>query len=389
MRGPGREGVGPRLAAVPGDHERPLALEGLGELDSDLEAAVAGGLADLTDPEGLGGRAAAGRGDRRRLSRGEGQRAQRDEGREGDEGAEGAEGDDPRSAAPARPALAGLLQGCGQALHVGEAGLGVLLEAAEAEGFDLGVEPGRELARRDRARREDGLEDSDQAPGHEGRSPGQELVEDSAEAVDVHRDAQGAAVGLLGSHVGRGAHQGPGLGVAGLAVHGLGDPEVRQEGLARLAEEDVLGLEVAVEDLGGVDLDQGLGDRGQEARGLVSLQRARAPETFLEGAGREVHDQVGSSLVDTALVDLEHVGVLDPRRSLALELEASQRFGVEGGRDDLDRDLTPQLEVAGSIDRAHAASGQLAQEFVASKSLGLIHPGSVHPRDPAPQRIGP
>ena len=100
--------------------------------------------------------------------------------------------------------------------------------------------------------------------------------------------------GLLGAHVVRGAEGEAGLGDARSAGLGDGerDAEVGDHRLARL-EEDVLGLEVAVDDAAGMGVGQGVAEQGHQADGLVHRELALALEPGAERLAFDVrHDVV-------------------------------------------------------------------------------------------------
>ena len=92
-----------------------------------------------------------------------------------------------------------------------------------------------------------------ESPG-EGRLAGQQLVRDAAEGVEIHPVVHRIARGLLRRHVGGRAQHQPGGGEPGARVRPLGggrerlgDAEVDDE-CVTFGEEDVAGLEVAVDD---------------------------------------------------------------------------------------------------------------------------------------------
>jgi len=96
----------------------------------------------------------------------------------------------------------------------------------------------------------------------EGHDTGQDLVGDDAEAVQV-----GAFVlGSLRSQIGRCAEKGGGAGDSG-EIESFGDAEVRDLGDTVGADEDVGGLEVAVDDACGVSVRETLGDLDQVRSG--------------------------------------------------------------------------------------------------------------------------
>ena len=84
-----------------------------------------------------------------------------------------------------------------------------------------------------------------------GLGAGEHLEQQDAGGVDVGARVGDAALDLLGGQVGDGAHQHTGgRGVAGGAGHGPGEAEVGDLDAPVVGEQDVLGLDVAVDDAG-------------------------------------------------------------------------------------------------------------------------------------------
>merc|ERR1719161_1402844 len=82
--------------------------------------------------------------------------------------------------------------------------------------------------------------------GWKGKGPGGKLVRDEPHAPDVAGEAVGFAVRPLRGHVDAGAEEG--LGNFSGVAHDLGDAEVAELHVARVIEQDVLGLDVTVQD---------------------------------------------------------------------------------------------------------------------------------------------
>jgi hypothetical protein len=148
--------------------------------------------------------------------------------------------------------------------------------------------------------------------------------------------------------------------VAGVAVedrlveHRAREPEVGDARAAVIADQHVVGLEVAVHDAGGV--------RGGEpfARGAVEpedlVRRARpARQPRARGAAGDVLHRDEHAAVDLAdLVHDDDVRVRDARQRPRLALDAGER--VRGPRvAELDRDVAIEPQIAREVDDAHPA----------------------------------
>ena len=115
-----------------------------------------------------------------------------------------------------------------------------------------------------------------------GRDPGHRLEEDAAERVDVGRRADAAAAPLLRRHVLGGADHRGAAGRAGL-VERLGQAEVGEEGAVAF-DQDVVRLDVAVDDAGGVGGVERVGDLAEQRRSPAPA--AAAPRGRSAAAGR-------------------------------------------------------------------------------------------------------
>ena len=111
--------------------------------------------------------------------------------------------------------------------------------------------------------------------GPEGEPAGEELEERRPERVDVGAAVERGAGQLLWRDVGRRADEEAGLRPH-LAVGALGDPEVHELRTPVRCEEDVVGLDVAVEDPPGVAVRQRVRERLAEPGGFLGGVRAVA-----------------------------------------------------------------------------------------------------------------
>ncbi len=190
-------------------------------------------------------------------------------------------------------------------------------------------------------------------------------MEHAAEPVDVGRGADLPPIGedLLGGHEGRRPDELVGPcepGRPGLAR----EPEVHELGRAALVEEDVRGLEVAVDDPLRVHEGESLSEVADDARRLDRVEQSLALDARLERAARrEVHDEVEPAVGGPERVDADDVRVsVHLRERLALALQALDEARVRALGESLDRVARLRLHVLGEEDDAHAARAQAVEE---------------------------
>ena len=206
----------------------------------------------------------------------------------------------------------------------------------------------------------------------EERPAGDEVVEDGAERVHVGAAVDGAAVELLGRHVGERADamdlrhvRAEVQDAAEIADLDVGDRAVGQhrEQVGRLdvAVDQALAVDVAERHRAlEADLDDQL-EREQLVGAAVRAQRA---------AGDVLHDQIGRDRVGNGVEDLDDVGMLEPadeRRfggEEPLRIVAVDRIARGSGAHALDRDV-PALEVVvAEEDLARRAVAEAADDAV-------------------------
>ena len=220
------------------------------------------------------------------------------------------------------------------------AAVAVFLEALEDDALDVFADGFAELAGRGGGGGADVLQHlAHVADDLVGEAAGQDLVEDDAKGIDVGADVDhfAAALGLLGAGPGHRAEELAGDGhelegfavrpARGFAASDFREAKVEDVRVALAIDDDVAGLEVAVDDaleVGGAD---GLADLDEHAEGVVDI----APGAGLDaghidvqrGAGDVVHHEVGEALVGcAAVVDGDDAGVVELAQDLGLALEA-------------------------------------------------------------------
>ena len=178
--------------------------------------------------------------------------------------------------------------------------------------------------------------------GHAGAGPERGLaraqgVEDAAQAEQVGPVIDRLAAGLLGRHVlGRPGHHAR-LGHRGV-VHRAGQPEVGDlDPLDAVLQQDVRGLDVAMDQPLGVGRGQGAGGLAADAEDLGQLGGLAPVDQILDRlAGDVLHHQVGDALGRGVHgVDRDDVLVDHGRRGLCLPREpprGPRGRGHPGGR---------------------------------------------------------
>ncbi|MEZ4300478.1 MAG: hypothetical protein R3B70_36370 [Polyangiaceae bacterium] len=214
--------------------------------------------------------------------------------------------------------------------------------------------------------------------GGEGGAAGEHLEGGDPEGVLIGAVAHGLAHGLLGGHVLRGSEDGAcgGEGGAAFAEHGradLGDAEVDDlDGVAlgeRVVDDDVFGLEIAVDDALFVGAGEGGGDLAEDGDGALGREPSGGDvEHGAEGDAVDVlHHEVEIAVGGAAEVaGLGDVGVAEVGGGDGLALEAGDDLLARAlaGGEELEGDLLAQGLVHRLVDGAHAALAELADNAV-------------------------
>ena len=161
----------------------------------------------------------------------------------------------------------------------------------------------------------------------------QQLEEDHAQGVDIGASVERGRVGgdLLRAHVAQGAEQLTGLGSArGRQQVGggdVGDAEVEHLGLAGFVDQDVAGLEVAMDDALVVGMLHRVAHLGQqfEARGRVGTARA---DVLIQGhPADELHGEERLAVgTHPGFMDLSDPDMLEPAQDLGFVAEAMDKL---------------------------------------------------------------
>ena len=175
---------------------------------------------------------------------------------------------------------------------------------------------------------------------------------------------------LLGRHVGRRADGEPGLGeLGGLRSPGCaGDAEVGHQ-RASAFEQDVVGLDVAVDEVVAVRVGQRLGHLARDADRLRHGQLPFPVEAGTERLALDIrHDEEAQAVGLTGVVERNDVGVPEARGDADLALEALRsQCSREIGAQHLDRDGAIVASVLREVDDRHAAGAELARNQVSRR----------------------
>ena len=202
----------------------------------------------------------------------------------------------------------------------------------------------------------------------EGLGAGEHLEEHQPGGVDVAAGVGDAALDLLGGEVGDGAEQ-HALGAGdGLARDRPGQPEVGDLDRAVVVDDDVLGLDVAVDQALGVRLGERLEHRVEHVEGRPRREQALLAHDVAQGLpGHVLHREEDVAVVLALVEHGDDVGVGQRRGRARLATEAGDEALVVGEvlAHHLQGDLAVEPLVDGEVDRRHPAVGDPTEHAVA------------------------
>ena len=201
----------------------------------------------------------------------------------------------------------------------------------------------------------------------EGGRARQHLVHDACQRVLIAAAVHFGARRLLGAHVGGRAerHARGGERVATGLAHGVRDAEVGDHGVAP-GQQNVLGLDVAVDDAPAVRVVERLGHFGGDLQRLGRGEPRLAGQALAQRiAFDERHDVVQEPGGRARVVQRQDVGVSQVGGDVDF---ADKALGSHGrgnvGTQHLERDLAAVLHILGEKDRRHRPVAQLPLDGV-------------------------
>ncbi len=191
----------------------------------------------------------------------------------------------------------------------------------------------------------------------EGEDTGSRLEQCDAERIDVGPPVEHLSARLLGREVLRRADHHVGAGLLDVAAHGARYPEVGHHGIAVLIEENVVGLDVAVDHPFAVSEGERGGDVHSHPDEQMLRERPHRLEPVVEDAGEIVHDEIDGLVLAPHGEDADDVRVAELRRHGCLAPEARlERFlSRELGLEDLDGYRNIEFRIVALVDPGEAA----------------------------------
>ena len=167
-------------------------------------------------------------------------------------------------------------------------------------------------------------------------------------------------------------------------VEAFGQPEVQHFHRAVLADFDVRGLQVPMDDPLLVRGFEGVRDLRRDRERLVDGNRPADDPIGERRALDQLHHQGVYAVGVFEPVDLRDVRMIERREHPRFSPEAGEAIGIagDGGQQDFDRDLAIERRVAGLVDLAHPARADSRRDLIRADALPLeapCHPGVVAP----------
>ena len=216
---------------------------------------------------------------------------------------------------------------------------------------------------------------------------GDHLEEEDAGCVDVGPAIGLAPLDLLRRQVGDRADDHPLRDALAVRLDRSREAEVGDLHATVIRDQDVLRLDVAVDEAGGMRGRQRLEHGIEEDERLRGGQRPVLPEDVAQGAARHVlHRQVDQPVVLALVVHRDDVAVGQPGGRLGLPLEPRDEGLVvrEVGMHDLEGDDPVEPQVERLVDRRHAAAGKQGEHPITAvdgRADERVLTRRLHPRE--------
>src|SRR5205085_11397787 len=131
-------------------------------------------------------------------------------------------------------------------------------------------------------------------------------------------------------------------------------------------DEDVRGLDVAMDDSRGVRRIQGIGDFGSKRNQCSGFQRTAGDAVLQCGSVEELHRDEGQFAVPSNLINSTYIRVVERRCRAGFTAEAFEGLRIPGQffGQEYQCYKAAQVEIFRLVDHAHPATAQLSQDTV-------------------------
>ena len=200
------------------------------------------------------------------------------------------------------------------------------------------------------------------------RLPGQDFIEDDAEAVDVRACVYRHAARLFGAHVAAGADAEALRRETCRPERRLGDPEVGQDGALIGVKQHIAGGDIAMHAAARVRVTQRRAEHADDAIQAFPGQSG-ADALGKVAAGQQLHREIVQAGVGYADVIDRHDGRMLHGRQHARLLQKARRLrGIarQFRRKHLECDLPIQQNLPRTVNRRHAAAPDLLTDVIAA-----------------------
>ena len=193
-------------------------------------------------------------------------------------------------------------------------------------------------------------------------------ISNDAERVDVAAAIDAIVRRLLGTHEMRCAHDALVIACNPWLCTAMGNSEIHDDGApARRLEHDVVGLHVAMDYAASMSVGQRPCHFAHDSSSIRRLKWSTRSKAFAERFAFDVaHDEEYESVSFANPMYRDDVRMREPGGGARLSEESLTKFlhAREAEREDLDRNVSVELNVAGEIHDSHPATTQLALERI-------------------------
>ena len=172
--------------------------------------------------------------------------------------------------------------------------------------------------------------------------------------------------------------------MGGGAANLLGKAEIENLGVTALGDENIGGLNVAMNDSFTVCGFEGVGNLDAEIEQEFELEGASADAMLQSGAFEEFHGEVGLSAILTDFVNRADVWMIERGGGAGLAPEAFEGLRVfcEFVRQKFEGDVAAEVRILGFVDDTHTAAAEFFDDAVMRDGLSVQgRVGVCHARD--------